>query len=93
MKTNKLLEIAVVTDDETGNYRVGELDFGFNKNLEEYIKRGGRTAINELCNTFEQCVSEATRFAFPSGLHKRTDAELMLGFCDALTKLEKGGPK
>jgi hypothetical protein len=43
-----LLEISYHDDDDTGMYRVGEIDFGVYGTFDEYIKHYGRNGLNEI---------------------------------------------
>ena len=43
-----LLEITVHTDDDTGMYSVGELDFGFHGRCISYIEKHGYNGVKEL---------------------------------------------
>lgn len=38
MRDMKLVEVSVVTDDSTGNYSVGELDFGIPATTYDWLK-------------------------------------------------------
>ena len=41
MQDKELLCITVITDDETGIYKIGELDFGKTGYCEDFIKKPG----------------------------------------------------
>jgi len=43
-----LLSVSFHSDDDTGMYQVGEIDFGVNSNLDAYIKQYGYKAVNDI---------------------------------------------
>ncbi len=44
----KLIELSYHYDDDTGLYKVGEIDFGVSGELDNYIKQYGRKGINDI---------------------------------------------
>jgi hypothetical protein len=48
MQDKLLLSITVVTDDSTGIYTVGELDFGIHGRLDEYLDTDTRNRRDEI---------------------------------------------
>lgn len=46
-----LITIDYHSDDETGMYRVGEIDFGLHGELDSYIDHYGYEGVKELSNT------------------------------------------
>jgi len=47
----KLLDVTYHTDDETGLYRVGEVDFGVNARLQDYLRRYGIKGRDDILTT------------------------------------------
>lgn len=47
----ELLTVEYHTDDETGMYHVGEIDFGISGNLQEYVKNYGYDGVKEVLAT------------------------------------------
>lgn len=47
----QLLSISYHSDDDTGMYSVGEIDFGVNTELENYIKKFGYDGVKDILST------------------------------------------
>jgi len=56
-----LLEIKAVTDHDTGDYYVGEIDWADNGKLQEYIERYGRKGVERLHSTLSYWTYEIER--------------------------------
>jgi hypothetical protein len=57
-----LITLEVVTDCDTGTYRVGELDFGLHGELIEYIKRYGYEGKREVLATLGHLAYHVERY-------------------------------
>lgn len=53
-----LLEVTYHTDDDTGMYRIGEIDFGINGGLEKYLERYGYEGKKEIVSTLGYLIYE-----------------------------------
>ena len=53
-----LLEIEYHSDDETGMYKVGEIDFGINGGLDEYLEHYGYEGKKEIIATLGYLIFE-----------------------------------
>lgn len=53
MQDQRLLEITEVTDDETGIWQVGEIEFGIYGTLEEYLRAYGKKGKDEILKTLD----------------------------------------
>jgi hypothetical protein len=53
-----LLEIEYHSDDETGMYKVGEIDFGINGGLDEYLEHYGYEGKKEIVATLGYLIYE-----------------------------------
>ena len=53
-----LLEIEYHSDDETGMYKVGEIDFGINGELDEYLEKYGYEGKKEIIATLGYLIFE-----------------------------------
>ena len=56
-----LLEVKYHSDDDTGMYRVGEIDFGIWGTLDEYLKRYGRKGKEDIVGTLGYLIYEVER--------------------------------
>lgn len=43
-----LLTVSVVTDDETGMYKIGEIDFGVSGLLYDYLSHHGKDGVRDI---------------------------------------------
>lgn len=50
-KRKELLSVSYHTDTETGNERVGEIDFGISGTVKEYLKEYGLKGKDEIIKT------------------------------------------
>ena len=53
-----LLEITYHSDDDTGMYRVGEIDYGLAGTLDEYLKRFGQKGKKEIISALAYLIYE-----------------------------------
>ncbi len=60
-QTKKLLEVNYHTDDDTGMYKVGEIDFGIVGTLDEYLEKYGREGAKEIILTLSHLIYEVNR--------------------------------
>lgn len=56
-----LLTVDYHYDDETGMYRVGEIDFGVSGNLEKYIERYGYEGVKNILATLGHLAYEVKK--------------------------------
>lgn len=47
----QLLSISYHSDDDTGMYNIGEIDFGINGQLDDYIKQYGYEGVKDILAT------------------------------------------
>ena len=47
-KTEVLFTLEVVTDTDTGDYRIGEIDFGIRHTAYEYVERNGYKGLEAI---------------------------------------------
>jgi hypothetical protein len=59
-QTSDLLKITYHTDDETGMYQVGEIDFGISGSLEDYLRYYGMEGRNNILLTLCHLANEVT---------------------------------
>ncbi len=57
----KLIEIEVITDTETGDYHVGEIDFGITCELDNHLVKYGRKGKEEIVKTLSYMIYEVER--------------------------------
>ncbi len=53
MQDEVLLSVTHITDDSTGNYAVGEVDFGISGALDDYLKNHGEEGKNNIVKTLD----------------------------------------
>jgi hypothetical protein len=53
MQDETLISITRVTDDDTGIYRVGDLDYGITGNLDKYLENEGEKGYVEICEMLD----------------------------------------
>ena len=53
-----LLEVTYHDDDDTGMYKVGEVDFGIHGTLDEFIERYGREGAKDIILTLSYLIYE-----------------------------------
>ncbi|MFA5323913.1 MAG: hypothetical protein WC373_14675 [Smithella sp.] len=46
-----LLLVDYHSDDDTGMYQIGEIDFGISSRLDEYLKQYGRKGMDDILKT------------------------------------------
>ena len=56
--TRDLLKIDYHTDDDTGTYAVGEVDFGIYGTLDEYLKRYGLKGRDDIIGTLAYLIHD-----------------------------------
>ena len=59
-----LLDISYHDDDDTGMYRIGEIDFGVHGILEKYIKEYGNAGVNDILTTLAHLAWEVKNIYF-----------------------------
>ena len=73
-----LLEVEYHSDDETGMYKVGEIDFGISGLLDEYLENYGYVGKKDIIDTLGYLIYEVERRfrennPSPAGQEKATD--------------------
>ena len=61
MKDQMLLEITEVVDDSTGNWYVGEIEFGISGCLETYLLEYGEKGRDEILGTLDYLKRAVTK--------------------------------
>jgi len=61
MKDRMLLEITEVVDDDTGNWYVGEIEFGISGNLEQYLREYGEKGRDDILGTLDYLKGAVTK--------------------------------
>ena len=59
--TKNLLNVEYHDDDDTGMYRVGEVDFGIYGTLDDYLKSFGSKGKNDIISTLGFLIYEVER--------------------------------
>lgn len=63
MQDRTLIKITEVIDDDTGNWRIGEIEFAITSGfLEEYLKRYGEKGKKEIIDMFEYLKSKVEEY-------------------------------
>ena len=57
----ELLSVEYHSDDDTGMYSVGEIDFGISGNLDEYLQHYGAKGKQEIIATLSYLIYEVER--------------------------------
>jgi hypothetical protein len=53
MQDEVLLSVTHITDDSTGMYGVGDVDFGISGALDDYLKKHGEKGKNDIVKTLD----------------------------------------
>lgn len=63
MRDRTLIKVTEVIDDSTGNWRIGEIEFGITVGfLEEYLKRYGEKGEKEIIDMLEYLKSKVQEY-------------------------------
>ena len=60
----ELITIEYHSDDETGMYHVGEIDFGVSGVFDDYVKRYGRKGIAEILQTMSHLIWHVQEYGY-----------------------------
>lgn len=86
MRSSPILSLTVVTDDETGMYTMGELDFSIHVGaVEDYLKRNGHQGYKDMLFMMGVLTGKVTEYFWD--LQKQTNQAQ----CAQPTPQDKGG--
>lgn len=70
----ELLRVCYHSDDDTGMYKVGEIDFGVSMELENYIKKYGSEGMKDILSALGHLAWEVKETYYKHGIPPSPDA-------------------
>ena len=64
-KRQNILSIDYITDDDTGMYRIGEIDFGVSGMLDVYLHEQGRKGMDAILKTLCHLIWHVQEYGYP----------------------------
>ncbi len=71
----ELITIEYHSDDDTGMYQVGEIDFGVSGTFDEYVKRYGRKGIADILQTMSHLIWHVQEYGYKICRENETDSQ------------------
>lgn len=64
-KRQNILSVDYITDDDTGMYRIGEIDFGVSGMLDVYLHENGRKGMDNILKTLCHLIWHVQQYGYP----------------------------
>lgn len=64
-KRQNILSVDCITDDDTGMYRIGEIDFGVSGMLDVYLREHGREGMDIILKTLCHLIWHVQQYGYP----------------------------
>lgn len=75
----QLITIEYHSDDDTGMYEIGEIDFGVSSEFDTYVERYGRIGIQNILKTMTHLIWHVQEYGYPIAKKNEKDLASKVG--------------